>query len=172
MLALGIPQTCITPHSSAEARHRRFSIRPKSGDTVWRVRLDDGWFRDQTTKKIDFMFWTQSAAGRRRILLVELKGKNFGAALEQLNSTLEHLCKLSANQGIHTGNHRASPGHDAVSQQAIRAYVVLSKGKGVPLRTTERERIRKRYGILIYTHEQRIEIDGLDTLTPTPSHAL
>jgi len=158
LFALGIPAQCITSQSAAEEQGRRFTIRPRrgaDGDTIWRVAVDGCWL-DGTVKKVDYLFWGQTGAGRRLLLLVELKGQDFGKALAQIESTLQQLCKSAADHGIHTGTHVAAPGHDTV-----KAYVVLSRGKGVPLRQKERERIRLRYGVIVYPGEKRCEFDGL-----------
>jgi len=158
LLAVGIPAQCITPQSAAEEQGRRFIIRPRrdvDGDTIWRVRVDGCWLNHDVAK-VDYLFWGQTGAGRRLLLLVELKGQDFGKALAQIESTLQLLCKRSADRGIHTGAHLAAPGHDTV-----KAYVVLSRGKGVPLRQRERERIRRRYGVIVVPVERRCEFDGL-----------
>jgi hypothetical protein len=162
--ALEIPKDCISPTSSAQERRRSFSIHPQEGDSVWRVKVDGCWLQSSDEKKVDYLFWGQSASGRRVILLVELKGQNFGKALEQMKSTLQRLCKRAGSSGIHTGSHQSSPGHDLHATGGVRAYVVLSKGRGVPQRQRERERIRRRYGVLVYPKSQRLEINGLDAL--------
>ena len=96
--------------------------------------------------------------------MVELKGKDFGTALQQIEASLQHLCKLADGQGIHMGNHRLSPGHDRHDRAGVRAYVILSKGKGVPLRQTERARLSKQYGVIVHPYSQRLEVKGVDAL--------
>ncbi len=163
LLALGIPEGCVSNSSSAEERGRRFSIHSQPGDEIWRVHVDGCWVCDNV-KRVDYLFWGRSAAGRRVVLLVELKGQDFGRALQQIESTLQRLCKRSGGNIIHTGQHRASLGHEPHGTGGVRAYVVLSKGSGVPQRQREREKLRARYGVIVYHREQRIEANGLDHL--------
>jgi len=166
LTALGIPEECVSNHSSAEEKGRRFSIRPQRGnerDQIWRVHVDGCWIQGDA-KRVDYLFWGQSASGRRGVLLVELKGQDFGKALEQIESTLGRLCKRSGGNIIHTGVHLDAPPHDPPEKGGVRAYVVLSSGRGVPQRFRERQRIQKRYDVIVYPHEQRLEADGLDAL--------
>ena len=72
---------------------------------------------------------------------------------------LNEPTRLAGNRGIHTGKHRSSPGHNLVAKNGVRAYVVLSKGRGVPLRQMERERIRERYGVQVKAQGQQLEIN-------------
>jgi hypothetical protein len=164
LTALGIPEDCISRASSAKGLKRSFSIRPQEGDQIWRVKVDDCWFQSCDEKRVDYLFWAQSASGQKFILLVELKGQHFGKALQQIESTLQRLCKRAGGRGIHTGQHRDCPGHNPHNKGGVRAYAVLSKGEGVPLRQRERERIRQRYGILVHPKSQRLEADGIDAL--------
>lgn len=166
LLELGIPEHCISNSSSSREKGRRFSIRPhrgSNGDVIWRIQVDGCWLPEDV-KKVDYMFWGQSSSGRKLILLVELKGQDFGKALQQIRSTLDLLCKRSAGNRVHTGVHGMSPGHDLPEAAGIKAFVVLSKGRGVPQRQVERERIRQRYGVIVYHREQRLEIKGLDAV--------
>jgi len=115
-------------------------------------------------KRVDYLFWGQSNAGRRVVLLVELKGKRFGDALQQIERTLERLCKQADGGGVHTGHHQASPGHDRHDDGGVRAYVVLSSGRKVPQHRQEIKHIWKRYGVLVRHAEQRLEVKGIDAL--------
>ena len=164
LTTLGIPETCIARKSSAEEHTRRFSIHPQPGDIIWRVKADGCWLQSTGEKKVDYLFWGQSAKGRKAILLVELKGEDFGKALQQIKSTLDQLCKRADGEGIHTGAHRISPGHDPLATGGVLACVVLSKGKGVPQRQRERERLRQRYGVLVRTGERHFEVNGVDAI--------
>ena len=167
LLALGIPEGCISNKSSAEEKGRQFSIRSRRGnkkDDIWRVQVDDCWLKDDAEKRVDYLFWGQSASGRKVILLVELKGQDFNKALQQIASTLQRLCKHTEGNIVHTGHHRASPGHDPHGAGGVRAYVVLSRGRGVPQRQKEREKLRERYGVIVYHREQRLDANGLDDL--------
>lgn len=161
---LGISESCISRKSSANERGRSFSIRPSKGDHIWCIKVDDCWIRSSGEKKADYLFWCQSRTGRRVIILVELKGKNFGESLQQIKAMLERLCKNADERGIHTGTHRAAPGHDQHDKGGVRAYVVLSKGRGVPKRQVELERIRQKYGVIVHPHEKRFEVYGIDAL--------
>ena len=161
---IGIPRDCVFQRSSARERGRSFSITPQRGDEIWCVRVDGCWLQDDTGKRVDYLFWGQSAAGSRLILLVELKGQDFGTALEQIESTLGRFCKEADGDTVHTGDHRASPGHDAHRSGGVRAFVVLSKGRGVPQYTRKREALRRKYGVVVYHHERKFEAHGLDSL--------
>jgi hypothetical protein len=162
LTALGIASPCISNNSSANERGRSFSIRPLPGDVVWRVHVDGCWVIGRE-RRVDYLFWARSSTGRRRILLVELKGKDFGSALQQVEASLQQLCKKADGHGIHTGVHQTSPGHD-LHEQGVRAYVVLSKGKGVPQRQSEKERLRRRYDVIVIQQSQRMEVIGVDAL--------
>lgn len=164
LIALGIPAGCIARRSSAEERARRFTIHPRTRDIVWRIKVDECWLQSPDEKKVDYLFWGQSASGRKVILLVELKGEDFGKALRQIRSTLEELCKRADGNGIHVGLHQRSPGHDLLADRGVQAYVVLSKGKGVPQRQREREWLRQRYGVLVHAGERHIEIKSVDAI--------
>lgn len=166
LTALGIPEDCVSNSSSAQERGCRFSIRPQRGnrrDQIWRVQVDGCWLQDDD-KRVDYLFLGQSASGRRMVLLVELKGKDYRGALKQIESTLQCLCRRSEGNIIHTGAHQYSPGHDLTNDNGVRAYVVLSKGSGVPQRQRERERIRHRYGVIVYSRERELQAIGLDAL--------
>ena len=104
LTVLAVPKACVTPKSSAQERGRRFVIRPQPGDRIWRVRVDGCWLPGSQERKVDYLFWGQSATGRRVILLVELKGKKFRDALEQIEHTLGRLCKRAESGGIHLGD--------------------------------------------------------------------
>ena len=166
LLELGIPEDCISNSSSAREKGRRFSIRPRRGsnaDRIWRIQVDGCWLPEDV-KKVDYLFWGQSGSGRKLVVLVELKGQDFGKALQQIRSTLDFLCKGSVGNRVHTGVHGMSPGHDLPAARGIKAYVVLATARGVPQRQADRERIRKRYGVVVYHQKQRVEIDGLDAV--------
>jgi hypothetical protein len=120
LTALGIPEKCVSNSSSAEEKGRRFSIHPQPGDEIWRVHVDGCWVRDNV-KRVDYLFWGRSASSRQVILLVELKGQDFGGALQQIESTLQRLCRRSGSNIIHTGHHRASPGHELHGTGGVRA---------------------------------------------------
>ena len=164
LTALGIPEDCVSASSSAREGKRSFSIHPRPGDQIWRVKVDGCWLQSGDAKKVDYLFWVQSTSGQRAVLLIELKGKAFGEALKQIESTLQQICKRTVDRGIHTGSHQDSPGHSPHNAGGVRAYVVLSKGKGVPQRQRDRERIRQRYGVPVHPKSQRLEVNGLDAL--------
>jgi hypothetical protein len=161
---LGIPEDCISPASSTGKGEPSFVILPQAGDQIWRVEVDHCWFGSREGKRVDYLFWGQSASVKRVILLVELKGKKFKDALEQIENTLRRLCKLADGNGIHTGPHRHSPGHALHTKGGVRAYVVSSKGKGVPQRLKEQGRILERYGVFVHTKSQHLQVNDLDNL--------
>jgi len=97
-------------------------------------------------------------------LLVELKGKDFGKALEQIESTLQLLCKRAAGNIVHTAASSNAPGHDSPEKGGVRAFVILSKGIGVRQRMTERQRLQQRYGVIVYPYGRWLQADGLNAL--------
>ena len=172
LVALGIPERCIERRSSAQEKDRQFSIRPQTGDEIWRVHLDGCWLQDNEQKRVDYMFWARSASGHKSVLLVELKGKNFGKALEQIESTLEFLCKRSGRNVVHAAAPNALE-HDPPSAGGVRAYVILSKGKrgasqqskrGLPQQSTKRRKLQQRYGVIVYPHGVKLQVNGLGAL--------
>jgi len=162
--ALGIPEECIAQSSSASEKGRSFSIRPRQGDQIWRVHVDDCWVQDNNEKRADYLFWGESATGRKVVILVELKGKQFGKALEQIEAMLERLCKKADGKGIHNGQHHPGLKHDQHNRGGVRVYVVLSKGEKVAQRQAALARIQQKYGIVVHPKSVRIEVDGLDNL--------
>jgi hypothetical protein len=164
LAALGIPEQCIERRSSAAERGRRFSIHPQPEDEIWRVHVDGCWLQGSDEKRVDYVFWGQSASGRRSVLLVELKGRDFGKALAQIESTLQCLCKRSGDDLVHATMRPSSPGHDPPARGGVRAFVVLSKGRGVPQRTVERRKLQQRYGVIVYPYGRMLQVDGLDAL--------
>lgn len=164
LIDLGIPEDCLSQQSSASEKKSSFSINPDREDQIWRVKVDGCWLQTSAKKRVDYLFWVRSRSGRQLILLVELKGNDFGKALQQIESTLRLLCKKAPGQGIHTGAHQASPGHDLTSEGGVRAYVILSKGKKVRQRSVERERLRTRYNVRVYPRSQSLAVKGVDKL--------
>ncbi len=156
---LGIPEECISRQSSARERGQTFSIKPLPGDDIWCVKMDGCWITDNQTRRIDYLFWGQSASGRKVILLVELKGKKFHDALEQIEQTLQRLCKNAVGQGIHRGAHITAPGHDP---DGVKAYVVLGQAGHFQRQNPARQRILDRYHVTVYPHRQQTQ--GLDQL--------
>jgi hypothetical protein len=75
---------------------------------------------------------------------------------------LTRLCKRAVGNIIHAGTHTATPGHDASAAGGVRAYVVLSKVTDLRLR--DRERLRQRFGVIVYAKSQRLEAEGLEAL--------
>jgi len=165
LLDLGFPADCISNKSSASEKSRKFSITPNRGDIIWRVHVDGGWLQSSDPeKRVDYLFWTQSAVGVRRIILVELKGQEIGKALEQIDSTLRRLCKRVSTNQVHNSNHNRSPGHDPVSQGGVVAVIVHTAGRGVPQRSSYIERLRSKYGIRVHMHKNKYSTHGLDSL--------
>jgi hypothetical protein len=173
LVALGIPENCISNASSASEGRSRFIIHPyradrgNASDTVFRVHVDGGWL-GQGTQKVDYMFWCQSASGRRIVLLVELKGGDFGKALDQIQATLALLCRKSSDGTFHGGQMSPASKHDDVSAGGVMAYVVFSHGRRVPLYQKRQVELRQQYGVIVYHHERRVEINGVDRLPRLP----
>ena len=180
LIALGIPEKCVQRLSSAEENRRRFSISPHTGDVIWRVHMDGCWLQSGDQKRVDYIFWCQSASGRSSVLLVELKGKHFGKALDQIEVTLQLLCKSAQGDVVHAAIKSNSPGHDPPATGGVRAFVILRKGENVPQVLTKRQRRQQKaglsqalmkrrrlqmtYGVIVYPHSQELRIDGLDAL--------
>jgi len=141
---LKIPSDCITKKSSAKEQQSSFAIQPAPNDQIWRVKVDGCWLQDKDGRKVDYLFWGQSQTHWQVTLLVELKGRDYGSALQQIEATLLRL-----------GQHY---------EGALQAHVILSKGTGVPLRQREVERLRKVYKIRVYPHTIRFECKHLDAL--------
>ena len=172
--ALDIPNDCVEKKSSCRENQRSFAIDPASGDEVWRIEVDGCWLRC-VQKRVDYIFWVQSRSGKRAIILVELKGSNYGKALDQIESTLRLLCKRSSDNLIHTGKHQLSPGHDGVAGRGVQAYVVLStgrqasktvtrRGRKIPQRLSKLEKIRLEYRVRVQPKTNRMFVKGVDAL--------
>lgn len=162
--ALGIPEECISGTTSAAEKGRSFSIRHEEGDQIWRVHVDNCWVKDNNEKRVDYLFWGESATGHKVVILVELKGKQFGKALEQVEVTLERLCKKADGRGIHNGNNHLPLKHDQLNRRGVRVYVILSKGEQVTQHQIDLRRIQKKYGIVVRHTSVRLEVNGLDKL--------
>lgn len=156
---LGISSACVTNSTSASENKRTFTIERRPGDQVWRLKVDHCWLHDHDGAKTDYLFWCQSANGQKYILLVELKGKNFGHALEQIEAMLLRLCKKSADNIVHRRpDHHATPGHDLTGAGGIRAFAVLSNGSQIQSNQKEIARIRKQYNVIIDTKSVKKEV--------------
>lgn len=164
LLRLNIPEDCISSQSAVKEKGKVFVITPQQGDEVWQVKLDGCWWFESNKKKVDYLFWVGSASGKKLILLVELKGNKFGVVLDQIESTLNFLCKKGLNQGIHSGIHHDSPGHNAVCHQGVHAYAILSSGRNIPQRLREREKIRPKYGVVVHPKTKKLAVKGVDQL--------
>ncbi len=172
--ALDIPHACVEKRSSCKENQRSFSINPASGDEIWRIKVDGCWLRG-AQKRVDYIFWVQSKSGKRAIILVELKGSNYGQALDQIESTLRLLCKRSSTNFVHTGKRPLSPGHDGITDRGVQAYVVLStgrqasktvtrRGRKIPQRLSRLERIRLKYQVRVQPKTNRMFVRGVDAL--------
>ncbi len=171
MLKLGIPANCVSQKTAVKENQQRFSVRPCRGeveDKIWSVQVDGCWLKSEDGKKIDYLFWIDGTDGRTIVLLVELKGEDYKKALQQIEATLQRLCKLADGHGIHTGDHRSAPRHFAPSAGGVKAYVVLSRGNEVAKQQAYAERLRRKYGVIVIPHSQQLEID-LDR--PTSQHS-
>lgn len=127
LLELGIPAHCITRKTAVEENQRRFRVIPRPGEAhekVWSVQVDGCWLNGEDGKRIDYLFWVERPDGEAVILLVELKGLDYKKALQQIEATLQRLCKLADGRGIHTGTHRNAPKHFTPASGGVRAYVV------------------------------------------------
>jgi hypothetical protein len=162
MSALNIPAACVSNRTVVEENKRRFSVSPRRGqvkDKVWSVHIDGCWLNSADGKKVDYLFWIDGTDGRTIVLLVELKGQNYKKALQQIEATLQRLCKLADSQGVHTGAHHSAPKHFAPASGGVRAYVILSRGNEVAIQQAYAERLRRRYGVIVVPRSQQFEID-------------
>ena len=157
-IQLGIPAGCISNSSIASENGRTFRIIMQRGDQVWRVKVDHCWLHERDGAKTDYLFWCQCATGQKYIFLVELKGKNFGQALEQTRAMLIRLCKRSSINIVHRGNYYASPGHRLTAYHGVSAYVVLSSGRDVGFNQTEIAKIRKEFNIIVRSKTNQREV--------------
>lgn len=159
---LKIPTACLSNRTVVEENGRRFVLKPRHGtvqDKIWTVHVDECWFTQVESKRVDYLFWANGTDGRTIILLVELKGRDFKKALEQIESTLARLCKYSDGRGIHSGNHLHAPQHLPPTTGGVRAYVVLSQGNEVALQQAYLERLRKKYHVLVTAKSQQLKVD-------------
>ena len=119
--------------------------------------------------------YSPGKSGQRAIILVELKGSKYGQALDQIESTLQLLCKYSTTNLVHTGPHQVSPGHDHIADKGVQAYVVLStgrqasrtttrRGRKIPQRLSKLERIRHKYQVRVQPKTNRFSVRGVDAL--------
>jgi hypothetical protein len=171
---IGIPEACVEKRSSCEENGRSFSVTPEKFDEIWRVTVDGCWL-DEDQQKVDYLFWVKSKSGKKAIVLVELKGGDYGKALSQIDNTLRILCKNSHGNIIHAGPHQASPGHNPVRDNGVQAYVVLSQGhdasartsthgRKIPQRLSKLEGIRQKYRVRVAPKTKRFAVTGVDTL--------
>ncbi len=165
---LGIPADCLVKRSSCSERGRGFSIEPQAEDEIWRVAVDGCWQKER--RRVDCLFWARSGTGRQVVVLVELKGSNYGQALDQIESTLAWLCKLSPDEQIHERADQALK-HAAGGWNGVLAYVVLRTGRQVPgrrrkipQRLSKLEKIRRRYRVRVRTRTGRLTVKGVDNL--------
>ncbi len=170
---LGIPENCITKKSSCGEKGRKFSIIPKRGEKVWRVKVDGCWL-SRKRKKVDYLFWGEEASGKRIILLVELKGGHYGKALEQVYSTLQVLCKHSYANIAHNKAAIKISVHSPIHERGVQAYIVLSTGKEASQRTSKRgrkipqhfrklESIRINFKVRVHPTTNKVLIKGVDS---------
>ena len=163
MLNLGIDANDISRRSSAKENGRVFVIDPDRGDVIWRIKLDGGWLKGDY-RKADYLFWGRNSRGQQFIVIVELKGTDYGHALSQIRSTLDKLCKHSATNIVHNELYQGLARHTATSDGGVTAYVILSNSRKVPLKQNEREKIRKEYNVLVHTHSKKCRVRGVKNL--------
>ena len=140
MGALGVPARCTERLAAAQENQRRFKLEVAKNRTVWRVRVDGCWLRSMEQKKVDYLFCLEESSGGWKLILVELKGKDFGHALEQISQVVEFI--------------KAQPTFHQLGSQPIQAVVVLSNGNNVPAYQRERDRLRARHGIQVIAKSQ------------------
>jgi hypothetical protein len=135
MGALGVPARCIERLAAAQENQRRFKLEVAKNRTVWRVRVDGCWLRSMEQKKVDYLFCLEESSGGWKLILVELKGKDFGHALQQISQTVEFI--------------KAQPMFRQLACKSIEAVVVLSSGNRVPDYQKERNLLRSRHNVKV-----------------------
>lgn len=145
--SLAISDKCVSQSTAVTERGRRFAIDRQPGDIIWCIRVDDCWLDSAAGKRVDYLFYGSARSGKECLSLVELKGSDFGAALEQIEGTVKHLYNIKAEL------------RQFAAAGRLTAYVVLSKGKGVPQRLKERRRIEKKYHIIVTPKGQQCELE-------------
>src|SRR4051794_22234966 len=88
---MGIPEACIEAKSAAAEHRQSFSLVPPVNRPVYRIKVDGCWITDSSRKRIDYLFCCEVEAGQWAVVLVELKGKDYGHALTQVEQTLTDL---------------------------------------------------------------------------------
>ncbi len=139
---LDMPAECVSRQSSAKEKQSSLVIHLAKDDQIWRVKVDGCWLKDEAAARCDYLFYGQSHTGWQMTLLVELKGKHLGKALQQIEATILRL--RNAYQGD------------------LRACIILSRGKGVPQRLKERELLRRKYGLRLRIHTTRLEVQSIE----------
>lgn len=160
---LGIPANCISSQTAVGDERAKFRLKKAAGDEVWCVQVDGGWITGDQ-KKVDYLFYCSNSAGKKKIVLVELKGQHLSDALAQIRSTLAQLCKLGVRGGIHSGTHRNSPGHEAAQSGGVRAYVILSKYRSTSLDQIEMKNIAKQFQVVVMHKSQLLSVQGIERL--------
>ncbi len=166
ILDLGINVAHISHSSSVTEHGRTFVIEPVPGDQIWRILLDSGWLKG-SFRKADYLFWGKNSQGKCVMIIVELKGVDYGHALSQIANTLAILCKHSDTNIVHVGYHRNGPGHALTSERGVKAYVILSNSRQVPLKLKEREAIRQKYNVVVVAKSRELRVRGINNL---PNH--
>ena len=87
--------SCFENKTVAKEQGKEFRIENKSKKTICRVRVDDCLIESQSTKKCDFLF---KICETEQYFLVELKGTEVSAAVEQIIATFDMIQrKLNAD---------------------------------------------------------------------------
>ncbi len=164
ILDLGVDAAYVAHSSSVSENGRTFVIEPDAGDQLWRITLDGGWLQGDY-RKADYLFWGRNSQGRCVVIVVELKGADYGHALSQIANTLERLCKRSEANVVHLGPHRSGQGHAPTSEGGVKAYVILSNSRQVPLKLKEREGIRQKYNVVVIAKSRELRVRGINGLS-------
>ena len=141
--SLGVPDCCVTVKTAATENGRRFQLLAPTGVSVLRVRVDGCWLSGTDRRKVDYLFTAEVANGKRLCVLVELKGKEYGKALSQVEDTIKYIESI--------------PAYLKERPNTLVAHVVLSQGNQIPRYQVQEEKLRKKYGLRIYRTSQRGE---------------
>jgi len=141
---LQIQADCIEQATAAKEKGKRFELVAPSGSQVFKVKVDGCWIKSEQTQKVDYMFCCvlHNQPVTQDVILVELKGRHYGEALEQMKATLAKL----------------QPYLSAIKPRQLIGCIVLSNGNEVGNYQTEALRIRKRYGIVLQHKSKELKL--------------
>lgn len=148
LVELGVPERCIQKTRSVEEKGRSFVLSLPADWQVRKVCVDGCLITGEGSKRVDALFHIHgtprdsTGLSRQAVVLVELKGKDLGHALQQVEATLQYLNRL--------------PAWRRAEELRRSAFVVLSNGRQVPQYQQQRLRLLKQYGVEVRWKSQRM----------------